>query len=75
MWDLGSKGWDQESEGGIWDQSPGIRDYKPWDRDQQLSEGSGIRDQAVPLLWVRKQKLLRSWNQGSEIWIQKWGQR
>ena len=43
MWDLGSKGWDQESEGGIWDQSPGITDHKPWDRDQQLSEGSGIR--------------------------------
>ena len=43
-----------------------------WDRDQQFFEGSGIR--LYHFCGIRDQQWSRLWNQGSEIWIQKWDQ-
>ena len=44
-----------------------------WDRDQQFFEGSAIRLRHFG--GIRDQNWSCFWNQGSEIWVQKWGQQ
>ena len=64
----------RDQKGGIWDHSPGIRDHKPCDRDQHFFKGSAIR--LYHFFGISDQNLgWRFWNQGSEIWLQKWDQR
>ena len=53
----------RDQKGGIWDQSPRIR-------DQQFFEGSGIW--LYHFCKIRDQTFSCFWNQGSEIWVQKW---
>ena len=44
-----------------------------WDWDQQFFEGSAIRLRHFG--GIRDQNWSCFWNQGSEIWVQKWGQQ
>ena len=66
MWDQGSEGWDL-----------GLQPRDQGSRAMGLGSANflGRRGQAVPCLWDQLPKFAKLFNQGSEIWVQKWDQR